>query len=31
MPELAEVEWYRKQWDAGLGNKIVDVRLHAQA
>jgi formamidopyrimidine-DNA glycosylase len=28
MPELAEVEWYRKQWNAGLGKKIVDVRLH---
>jgi formamidopyrimidine-DNA glycosylase len=27
MPELAEVEWYRKQWDAGLAKKIVDVRL----
>lgn len=30
MPELAEVEWYRKQWNAGLGKKIVDVRLHAR-
>jgi formamidopyrimidine-DNA glycosylase len=30
MPELAEVEWYRKQWDAGRGEKIVDVRLHAR-
>ncbi len=29
MPELAEVEWYRKQWDAGLGNVIVDLSLHA--
>jgi formamidopyrimidine-DNA glycosylase len=28
MPELAEVEWYRKQWNAGRGKKIVDVRLH---
>ena len=28
MPELAEVEWYRKQWNAGLGKKIVGVRLH---
>jgi formamidopyrimidine-DNA glycosylase len=28
MPELAEVEWYRKQWGAGLRKKIVDVRLH---
>jgi formamidopyrimidine-DNA glycosylase len=30
MPELAEVEWYRKQWNAGLGNKIIDVGLHAR-
>ncbi|MDP9254873.1 MAG: Fpg/Nei family DNA glycosylase [Verrucomicrobiota bacterium] len=30
MPELAEVEWYRKQWDAGLGKEIVDVRLHTR-
>ncbi len=30
MPELAEVEYYRKQWDAGLGAKIVAVQLHAQ-
>jgi formamidopyrimidine-DNA glycosylase len=29
MPELAEVEWYRKQWNAGLGKEIVDLRLHA--
>jgi len=28
MPELAEVEWYRKQWDAGIGDEIVDLRLH---
>jgi formamidopyrimidine-DNA glycosylase len=30
MPELAEVEWYRKQWHAGLGHEIVAVRLHAR-
>lgn len=30
MPELAEVEWYRKQWDSGLGDKVVRVELHAQ-
>ena len=23
MPELAEVEFYRRQWDPGLGQKIV--------
>jgi formamidopyrimidine-DNA glycosylase len=28
MPELAEVEWYRKQWDAGRADKIVKVGLH---
>ena len=27
MPELAEVEWYRKRWNGGLAKKIVDVRL----
>ncbi len=30
MPELAEVEWFRKQWNAGLGDEIVDVSLHAR-
>lgn len=30
MPELAEVEWYRKQWDAGRGDEIVDLSLHSQ-
>jgi len=29
MPELAEVEYYRKQWDAGLRRKIGRVALHA--
>jgi formamidopyrimidine-DNA glycosylase len=28
MPELAEVEWYRKQWDTGRGDVIVDLALH---
>jgi len=28
MPELAEVEWYRKQWNDGRGDEIVDVRVH---
>src|SRR2546428_9624183 len=28
MPELAEVEWYRKQWDAGRGDVIARVALH---
>jgi formamidopyrimidine-DNA glycosylase len=29
MPELAEVEYFRKQWDAGLRRKIARVALHA--
>jgi formamidopyrimidine-DNA glycosylase len=28
MPELAEVEYFRKQWDAGIGHKILVVKLH---
>jgi formamidopyrimidine-DNA glycosylase len=28
MPELAEVEWFRKRWDAGRGHEIVDVKAH---
>ena len=30
MPELAEVEWYRKQWDAGVGGAVIQVKLHAR-
>lgn len=30
MPELAEVEFFRRQWDPGLGDKIVRVQLHAR-
>jgi formamidopyrimidine-DNA glycosylase len=30
MPELAEVEFYRRQWDAGLGQKVERVQLHAR-
>ena len=29
MPELAEVEWYRKQWDVGQGAEVVGIALHA--
>ena len=29
MPELAEVEFYRKQWNIGLKQKILSVDLHA--
>jgi formamidopyrimidine-DNA glycosylase len=28
VPELAEVEYYRKQWDPGLRRKITRVALH---
>jgi formamidopyrimidine-DNA glycosylase len=30
MPELAEVEFYRRQWNPGLGQKIARVHLHAR-
>jgi formamidopyrimidine-DNA glycosylase len=30
MPELAEVEYYRKQWDCGLRRKIERVALHPE-
>src|SRR3954469_7259017 len=29
MPELAEVEYARKRWDAGIGAKIIGIDLHA--
>ena len=29
MPELAEVEFFRKRWSAGHGDKVLAVRLHA--
>ncbi len=31
MPELAEVEYYRKQWDVGLGCRIINVIMHPEA
>jgi formamidopyrimidine-DNA glycosylase len=30
MPELAEVEWFRKQWDAGLSHEIVDIKADSR-
>jgi len=30
MPELAEVDFYRRQWDEGLREKITQVQLHAE-
>lgn len=29
MPELAEVEFFRRQWDPGLAEKIIRVQLHS--
>lgn len=31
MPELAEVEYNRKQWDPGIGESIVAVECHEKA
>ena len=31
MPELAEVDYFRKQWNAGLGRPIRRVHAHANA
>ncbi len=28
MPELAEVEWFRKRWSPGFGEEIVRVHIH---
>lgn len=28
MPELAEVEYYRKQWDAGLDQRVSRIHVH---
>lgn len=30
VPELAEVEFYRTQWNPGLGEKIARVHLHSE-
>ncbi|MBA3960931.1 MAG: Fpg/Nei family DNA glycosylase [Chthoniobacterales bacterium] len=30
MPELAEVEYFRKRWDAGMGDVITGVQLHGE-
>jgi formamidopyrimidine-DNA glycosylase len=30
MPELAEVEYYRRQWDAGVRQTITRVHLHGE-
>ena len=28
MPELAEVEYYRRQWNAGIGNRVIKIAQH---
>ena len=29
MPELAEVEYFRRRWDDGIGQRVFGVKLHA--
>jgi len=31
MPELAEVDYFRKQWNPGLGHRIGEVLIHPKA
>jgi formamidopyrimidine-DNA glycosylase len=31
MPELAEVDYFRKQWNSGLGHRIEEVLIHPKA
>jgi formamidopyrimidine-DNA glycosylase len=30
MPELAEVEYFRRRWDDGIGQRVVRVELHRE-
>ncbi len=30
MPELAEVEFFRRQWNVGIGSRVTAVALHAR-
>lgn len=30
MPELAEVEYFRRRWDAGIGQRVTGVLLHGK-
>ena len=30
MPELAEVEYFRRQWDSGVGQQVIAVALHRE-
>ena len=29
MPELAEVEYFRRQWNAGIGHRVIKIAQHA--
>lgn len=30
MPELAEVEYFRRRWDVGVGQRIAEIKIHAE-
>jgi formamidopyrimidine-DNA glycosylase len=30
MPELAEVEYFRRQWDSGLGSRVTGIAIHRE-
>src|SRR5690349_21873228 len=30
MPELAEVEYFRRRWNAGVGHRVTGIGLHAR-
>jgi formamidopyrimidine-DNA glycosylase len=30
MPELAEVEYFRRQWDSGVGSRVIGVAAHLE-
>jgi formamidopyrimidine-DNA glycosylase len=30
MPELAEVEYFRRQWDSGFGSRVIGVAAHPE-
>ena len=29
MPELAEVEYFRRRWNAGIGDRVIKIAQHA--
>src|SRR5947208_7802424 len=30
MPELAEAEYFRRQWNAGIGHRVIKIALHSR-